>query len=185
MKKILVVVDYQNDFVDGALGFEKAKTLENGIIEKIKKYLNEGEGIVFTYDTHYEGYLNTREGKHLPISHCIVGTQGHRLYGNLTKFEQDISKSNIVNLYKNSFGISPSVMDDIRKKFKDVDEIEVIGIVTNMCVISNVVTFQSAFPNAQMIVDASLCASFDDEMHEKALDVMESMQVKIINREGK
>lgn len=185
MKKILVVVDYQNDFVDGTLGFEKAKTLEDGIVNKVNKYIESQEGVIFTLDIHYEDYLNTREGKNLPIPHCMKGTDGYKIYGKLKEIQLETNIYNTAMVGKNSFGIDPFDMCNIMKKFKGIKEIEIIGIVTNMCVISNVVTFQSAFPEAQMIVDANLCASFDDEMHEKALDVMESMQVKIINREGK
>ena len=87
MKKLLVVIDYQNDFVNGALGFKKAEELEAGIYDKVKKYLSEGYNVVFTYDTHTNEYLNTREGKNLPISHCVINTKGHELYGRLKEFK--------------------------------------------------------------------------------------------------
>ena len=86
MSKLLVVIDYQKDFVDGALGFEKAATLEQGIYQKVTKYLEEGYKVMFTYDTHYQEYLQTREGKNLPVPHCIKGTEGHELYGSLKDF---------------------------------------------------------------------------------------------------
>ena len=79
MKKLLIVVDYQNDFVNGSLGFDKAKEIENNIAGKIMKYRNDNDDIIFTYDTHYDNYLNTYEGKHLPVAHCIENTDGHKL----------------------------------------------------------------------------------------------------------
>ncbi|MBQ9013902.1 MAG: isochorismatase family protein, partial [Bacilli bacterium] len=103
MKKLLVVIDYQNDFVNGALGFKKAEELEAGIYDKVKKYLSEGYNVVFTYDTHTNEYLNTREGKNLPISHCVINTKGHELYGRLIEFKDNI---NTIHINIDSFGIS-------------------------------------------------------------------------------
>lgn len=181
MKKLLVVIDYQNDFVNGSLGFKKAEELEDGIYNKVKKYLDEGYNVVFTYDTHTEEYLNTREGKNLPVSHCVINTEGHELYGRLKEFKED---SNTIHINKYSFGISPQDMIKLVERIgEDIEYIEIVGVVTNICVISNVVTFQSQYINADVSVDASLCASFDEDLHEKALDVIESLQVKVINRD--
>lgn len=179
MQKLLVVVDYQNDFVDGALGFKTAKDLEKPICDKIKEYLDNEYKVIFTYDTHFENYLNTREGKNLPIKHCEINTFGHELYGDLKRF---INNKNVINYNKESFGISPEGMLKIYKEIGEVDTIEIVGVVTNMCVISNVIMFQAQYTDADIIIDAKLCASFDDELHEKALDVAESLQVKVINR---
>ncbi|NMM63301.1 cysteine hydrolase family protein [Clostridium sp. P21] len=180
MKKLLVVVDYQSDFVDGTLGFEKAKTLEKTIYNRINEYIQNGHKVVFTYDTHYEEYLNTREGKNLPVMHCIKGTNGHKLYGKINDFS---NLKNTLHHEKEGFGIKPKDMVELASEIgDDIEEIQVIGVVTNICVISNVVMFQSQFRNADVVVDASLCASFDDSLHEKALDVMEGLQVKVINR---
>lgn len=180
--KLLVVVDYQHDFVEGSLGFTRAKTLEDGIYNKVKKYLDNNDNVVFTYDTHYVDYLYTKEGKKLPIPHCINGTEGHELYGKISDFK---FKNNVIHMKKETFGISPFAMNNFGKRFKDLESIEFVGIVTNMCVISNVVMFQSQYPNAEIIVDASLCAGFIRALHEKALDVLESIYVKVINREEK
>ena len=160
MKRVLVVVDYQKDFVDGALGFEKAKEIEEGIYEKVNSYLSKGDKVVFTYDTHTEDYLATREGKNLPVTHCILN-----------------------HINKGSFGISPSKIIELSEKLgENINCIEIIGVVTNICVISNVVMFQSQYTNAEILVDAKLCAGFNEELHEKAFDVMEGIQVKVINR---
>lgn len=177
MKRLLVVVDYQNDFVDGALGFKKAETLENGIYEKVKSYLNNEDKVLFTYDTHYENYLETREGKNLPVKHCIIDTEGHKLYGKINEFENE---ENTIHINKEAFGIAPEELIKLKEKFKTVDEIELVGVVTNMCVISNVVTLQSTFINANMKVDSNLCASFDDSLHDKTLEILKALQVEVI-----
>lgn len=183
MSKLLVVVDYQHDFVEGALGFPKAKTLEDGIYNKVNEYIANGDKVVFTYDTHDENYLETREGKNLPIPHCIFRTKGHKLYGKLKEF---VREKDTEHIYKKSFGISPyDIHHIIRKLNPNIDTIEIIGIVTNMCVISNAVMFQSEYINSEIIVDASLCAGFNEDLHEKALDVLESIHINVINRGGK
>ncbi|OCA99365.1 cysteine hydrolase family protein [Clostridium beijerinckii] len=178
MNKLLVVIDYQKDFVDGALGFKKAETLEQGIYDKVKEYLKNGNKVLFTYDTHFENYLETREGKSLPVPHCYVDTEGHELYGKLKEF---VGVENTFHYNKNAFGIAPEDMLKISKDVgEDINEIELVGVVTNMCVISNVVTFQSQYINANLSVDGTLCASFDDSLHDKALDVIEALSVKVI-----
>lgn len=180
MAKLLVVIDYQKDFVDGTLGFEKAVTLEQGIYDKVNKYLKNGDKVLFTYDIHYEEYLQTREGKNLPILHCIKGTNGHKLYGKINDFS---NSENTMHYEKKGFGISPEDVIQIANEVgEDIKEIELVGVVTNICVISNMVLFQSQYRNADITVDASLCASFDDSLHEKALDVIEGLQGKVINR---
>ncbi|GCD11695.1 cysteine hydrolase family protein [Clostridium tagluense] len=182
--KLLLVVDYQNDFVVGSLGFLRAIEIENNIYQKVKEYQKNKDYVMFTYDTHHEDYLATREGKHLPVIHCMKGTFGHKLYGKLQKFinlDQSASYGDHVN--KSTFALGQNIF----KLIKDIniDEIEIIGIVTDKCVISNAISFQTAFPNAEITIDASCCASNDDDLHEKALDIMESLQMKIINREAK
>lgn len=180
MSKLLVVIDYQKDFVIGSLGFKKAESLEIGIYDKVNQYLKENNKVIFTYDTHYEDYLKTREGRNLPISHCIINTEGHNLYGKINEFTRN---ENTFHYNKPSFGLSPENMIMIFNEVgSDFEEIEFVGIVTNMCVISNVVTFQSQYVNSNIIVDASLCSSFDEELHSKALDIIESLQVKVLNR---
>lgn len=179
-KKLLVVIDYQNDFVSGALGFEKATTLENGIYDKVNKYLANNDKVLFTYDTHADDYLETREGKNLPVVHCIDGSEGHKLYGKLKEFE---GAENTVHYKKYGFGLSPKDMIELAKEINnDIEEIEIVGVVTNICVVSNMVMFQSQYRNAEIIVDGSLCASFNDSLHDKTLDVIEGLQGKVINR---
>ncbi|ERI95446.1 hypothetical protein HMPREF1982_00189 [Clostridiales bacterium oral taxon 876 str. F0540] len=180
MKKLLVVIDYQKDFVDGALGFPKAVTLEQGIYDRVSEYLKNGDKVLFTYDTHFENYLSTREGRNLPVMHCIKDSEGHKLFGKLVDFE---NAENTLHYEKKGFGIAPKDMLKIADELgEDIEKIELIGVVTNICVISNLVMFQSQFRNADVVVDASLCASFDESLHEKTLDVVEGLQGKVINR---
>ena len=179
MKKLLVVVDYQKDFVDGVLGFAGAENLDKKIVEKVNQYLTDGCTVFYTMDTHTENYLNTREGKQLPVPHCILGTEGWELYGETGKLLKD--GVNAYMLKKQTFGVSPFDMTSELLKFdEEVESIEIVGLVTNMCDISVAVTFQARFPNAQIIVHADLVDSFDKELHNKALDVMEGMQMKVI-----
>lgn len=133
---------------------------------------------MFTYDTHNKNYLKTREGRNLPIPHCYIGTEGHELYGRIKEFKQF---KNTFHYNKESFGISPKDMIKLSEDVgNDIDQIEFVGVVSNICVISNVVTFQSQYINAQIIIDSNFCASSDEDLHKKAMDVAESLQAKII-----
>ncbi len=176
MEKILVVVDYQVDFVDGTLGFAGAEKLDAGIAERIRRY---GKGKVFyTLDTHSENYLSTREGRHLPVVHCVKGTPGWEPYGETKRALEEVEA---VCFEKESFGlpVTPEVSAQLPES---VDEIELCGLVSSICVLSNAVALQSLYPQAQLTVDASLTGSFDPIMNEKCLDVMENLQINVINR---
>ncbi|MDD3171182.1 MAG: cysteine hydrolase [Bacilli bacterium] len=173
--KLLAVVDYQNDFVTGVLGFPRAKSLEKKICQKIEEYHQNGDDVVFMMDTHYDDYLNTEEGRNLPIVHAVKGTLGWQLYG---KVNQAVGKNDVIFM-KESFG-SREFGDFLKNK--NYETIELIGLVTNICVISNAIIAKTFMPNAKIIVDASCTDSFDSELNEKALDVMESFHVKIENR---
>ena len=177
MERYLFVIDYQNDFVDGALGFPGAETLDAGIAAKVRAY---GEGhVLFTRDTHFENYLDTREGKLLPVPHCIKGTKGWELYGETAAAVAEVNAPAIDKLV---FGMD--VTDPVTAAVlpAHADEIELVGLVSNICVISNACVLQAKYPEARIIVDASLTASMDPVMHEKVLDVLEGFQVKVINR---
>lgn len=179
MKKILVVVDYQKDFVDGALGFPGAENLDLKIVERVNEYLKNDDYIFYTMDTHGSNYMETREGKQLPIPHCILGSDGWQLYGETGKLLKD--GVNSIMLKKQTFGVSPFDMTSELFNFdEEIESIEIVGLVTNMCDISVAVTFQARFPNAQLIINANLVDSFDKVLHEKTLDVMEGMQMKVI-----
>ena len=174
MKQVLVVVDYQNDFVSGSLGFPEAEALEPKLHKKVQDYLDAKDDVVYTMDTHGENYLDTQEGKKLPIPHCLCGSEGWQLHGRLryqlaycTFFE------------KNTFG-SLDLLHYLEEKRYDV--IELVGVVSNICVISNAILAKAAQPEAQIIVDAQCVASNDPAMQEKAFDILENLHIDVVNR---
>lgn len=171
--KALVVVDYQIDFVNGALGFEGAELLEDIIIDKIEKCRSEGGKVIFTLDTHSENYLETAEGKKLPVVHCVDGTEGHELFGQLPEY---VLKDDIV-IKKPSFG---SLELAAILKANNYDEVELCGLVTDICVVSNAIIAKAALPESKIVVDSSACASFDKSAHEAALKVMKSVQIDVL-----
>ena len=185
MKRLLIVVDYQVDFVDGALGFEGAELLDERIARKIDEYREASDSIAFTLDTHHKDYLDTFEGSVLPIPHCIEGSDGHALYGQVATRMLDSDEV----FLKPTFG-SSALFERLMKRqevaktigTEPFESIEVVGLVSNMCVLSNAVIARTACPNVPIIVDASCTAAPDDAMNEKALDIMEGLQIKVINR---
>ena len=177
MERYLFVIDYQNDFVDGALGFPGAETLDSGIAAKVRAY---GPGrVLFTRDTHFENYLDTREGRLLPVTHCIRGTEGWQLYGETAAACAEVNAPAIDKLVFGMDVTDPATAAVLPQR---ADEIELVGLVSNICVVSNACVLQARYPEARIIVDASLTASMDPAMHEKVLDVLEGFQVKVINR---
>ena len=171
--KALVVVDYQIDFVNGALGFAGAELLDPLIVEKIEQCRKEGGKVIFTFDTHTEDYLNTAEGRKLPVPHCIKGTEGHKLYGEVAN---SVKPEDTV-IEKPSFGSL-----ELIKVLQDgcFDEVELCGLVTDICVVSNAVIAKAALPEARVVVDGKACASFDKDKHNAALEVMKSVHVDVI-----
>ena len=173
----LFVIDYQKDFVDGALGFPGAEKLDALIAARVWEY---GPGKVwFTRDTHFEDYLTTREGRHLPAPHCIKGSDGWQNYGETAKALEEVGA---VGIDKLTFGMDiadPAILSMLPEK---AERIELCGLVSNICVISNAAVLQGHYPNAQMVVDANLTASFAPDLHEKTLDVLSGLQVEILNR---
>ena len=177
MERYLFVIDYQNDFVDGALGFPGAEKLDAGIAAKIRAY---GPGrVLFTRDTHFDNYLDTREGRLLPVVHCIKGTHGWALYGETARAIEEIGAPGIDKLV---FGMDVTDPATASVLPETADEIELVGLVSNICVVSNACVLQAKYPEARIIVDAKLTASMDPQMHEKVLDVLEGFQVKVVNR---
>ena len=187
--KMLVVIDYQKDFVNGKLGFDGAENLDSKIAQKIRQYEINGGIIVRTMDTHFKNYLETREGKNLPVEHCLFRTDGWEMYGATGKAWDEISERMATySLDKRSFGVDPSLMIELIGYLRmsgievaDIETIEFVGLVSNICVLSNVVVFQSAFPNATMVVNPMLTDSFDKELHEATMKVLGGLQVKFID----
>ncbi len=173
MKKLLIEVDFQNDFVNGSLGFEKAKLLDDTIYNKIIEYQNAKDDIIFTFDTHDHNYFDTEEGKNLPVAHCIKGTIGHKLYGKVaTLFDEN---SNIY-FEKETF---PSLELANYLKDKRYEYIELCGLVSNICVLSNVIMVKSALPNAVIVVEQKLTSSFDEELNNKTMDILKGIHVVV------
>jgi nicotinamidase-related amidase len=171
--KALVVVDYQNDFVNGALGFSGAEKLEPIIEAKIEQCRENGGRVIFTLDTHTANYLNTAEGRKLPIVHCADGTDGHKLYGRIA----GCVKAEDIVIKKPSFG-SLELAETL--KSGGFDEVELCGLVTDICVVSNAIIAKAALPEAEVTVCANACAAADIAAHERALAVMRGVQINVI-----
>jgi len=171
MKKLLIVVDMQNDFIDGSLGTAQAQGVVENVKAKIEQYANRGDRIIFTRDTHDESYLKTQEGKNLPVEHCIAGTEGWQISSKL-------NAENALVFDKKSFG-SPELAAYI-KGGPDIDEIELIGLCTDICVISNALILKAFLPEMKITVDGKCCAGVTPESHQNALEAMKMCQVNII-----
>ena len=177
MNRYLFVIDYQKDFVDGALGFPGAEKLDAKIAEKVRAY---GKGrVFFTRDTHFDNYLSTREGRNLPVVHCMKDTPGWQVYGETAKALAEVEAPGIDKLV---FGMDVTDPATAKVLPASADEIELVGLVSNICVVSNAVVLQSKYPEATIIVDAACTDSFDKSLHEKVLDVLEGFQVKVTGR---
>ena len=175
--KILVVVDMQNDFIDGALGTREAVTIVPKVVEKIKSF--EGR-ILFTRDTHEADYLGTQEGKNLPVEHCIRGTKGWELAPEIEKLrtEEPIDKPSFGSI---SLGTLLKAQDEELKKQGEpgIESITLIGFCTDICVISNAMILKAYLPEVPVIVDADCCAGVTPESHKNALEAMKVCQIKI------
>ena len=173
MNRLLVVVDYQNDFVDGALGFKGAELISHNIAELIKDFRNNGDEVVFTYDTHNEDYLNTVEGKNLPVPHCFKGSDGWQLYPEINALLGD---SKVFE--KPGFG-SKELGHYIENN--DFEEIYLCGLVSDICVFSNAIiakAFSSPYTKIKVVRNAT--SSFDLDMQEKSFDVLKHLHIEII-----
>lgn len=165
MKKTLIVIDMQKDFVDGSLGTAEAVAILENVKKKIEEYKKNGDDIIFTRDTHGENYLNTNEGKHLPVVHCVEGTPGWEIYEGLY-----VEGSEIIN--KPSFGFTGWGEYSF-------EEVELIGLCTDICVISNALIIKAFFPEIRVSVDSSCCAGVTPLKHEAALEAMRSCQIEV------
>ncbi|WP_458861925.1 cysteine hydrolase family protein [Acidaminobacterium chupaoyuni] len=174
MKKLLIVVDYQNDFVTGSLGFEGAKAIESAICDKIRSYQKAGGHVVYTLDTHHPDYADTQEGKKLPVPHCIKDTAGWQLYGDVAHMLQGCRC-----FEKNTFG-SAALLDFLRAEENQYTVIELCGVVTNICVISNAVLAKAAQPEAEIVIDRQCVAGADEEMNQKTFEVLKGLQVTVL-----
>ena len=174
MKKILIVVDMQKDFVDGALGSKEAVAIVDNVVKKIESF--DGD-IIVTYDTHEEDYMDTQEGKKLPVPHCIKETEGWELD---KKIQKALSKKEYYTIEKPTFG-STELPLYIKEKY-DGEEIsvELIGLCTDICVVSNALLLKANFLEAEISVDSSCCAGVTVESHNAALTTMKMCQINVI-----
>ena len=177
MKKVLVVVDMQNDFVDGALGTPEAVAVVKNVAKKIREF--DGDELFVTYDTHYDNYLNTLEGQKLPVPHCIDGTYGHDLNAEIKAALSGKDYKDVIKAGFGSFSISKGLKD--RYPGEEM-EVEFVGLCTDICVVSNVLIMRAGYPNARITVDASCCAGVTPEKHAAALETMRSCQIEVIGQ---
>ena len=173
MAKILVVVDMQKDFVDGALGTNEAVAIVDNVAEKIK---NHDGDIIVTYDTHFENYMETQEGKNLPVPHCIKGTDGWQLD---SKVQSALQNKKYKVIEKLIFG-STELPQYIKSNYNEKEiEIELIGLCTDICVVSNALLLKANFLETKISVDANCCAGVTVESHNAALTTMKMCQIEV------
>lgn len=171
--KLLVVVDMQKDFVDGSLGTPEAQAIVDSVVKKVSTEKAAGTDLIFTLDTHETNYLETAEGKHLPVEHCIRGTEGWMLIPELRSLAEGCK---IVE--KPTFGSTKLAHLAASNRY---DSIELIGLCTDICVISNALLLKAAVPETPISVDASCCAGVTPASHENALSAMNMCQITIIS----
>ncbi len=177
MRELLVVVDMQTDFVDGALGTKEAQKIVENVVSKVKSAKECGKDIIFTMDTHtrdthQENNSETQEGKKLPIAHSIKGSKGWEIIPKLQKLTQDC-----MILENPSFGCTQLAHIAARGQY---ESIELVGLCTDICVISNAMIFKSSLPEAEIFVDANCCAGVSPESHRNALEAMKMCQIEIL-----
>ena len=176
MKKILVVIDMQNDFIDGALGTPEAVAIVENVKAKILSYPR--ENVFATRDTHHQYYMDTQEGRNLPVPHCIRGTDGWQIRPEIAEL---IFPDHIID--KPTFGSTQlaKLMEVLERREEDGIEIELVGLCTDICVVSNALLLKAAMPETPISCDASCCAGVTPAKHEAALETMRSCQIRIIN----
>ena len=170
--KLLAVIDMQNDFIDGALGTREAEQIVAAVKKKVNAYLEDQDSVVFTRDTHTEAYLGTQEGRNLPVLHCVKGTKGWEI-------ADGIYADGCRVIDKPSFGSLE--LAEYAAKFKELESIELIGLCTDICVISNAMILKARLPEVPVLVDAACCAGVTPESHQNALQAMKACQIQIIN----
>lgn len=178
MKHVLIVVDMQTDFVDGALGTPEAVAILDNVTAKIKAYAHDSDGVIFvTYDTHTEDYMNTSEGKHLPVPHCIKGTAGWALHPAVAAALEGVTYTAVE---KPTFG-SVELPTLVGQAAAGDFSVELIGLCTDICVVSNTLLLKAHYPEVSISVDASCCAGVTPDTHKAALTTMGMCQIEVKN----
>ena len=175
MKKVLIVVDMQNDFIDGALGTKEAVAIVPKVISKIESY--DGEMVIATRDTHTENYMETSEGKHLPVPHCILNTKGWEIREDIAAA---LEKAGAEILNKPTFGSVDLAAKILKLAEKEELEIELVGLCTDICVVSNALIIKATFPDIPVSVDSACCAGVTPESHSAALTTMQMCQITVL-----
>lgn len=180
---ILVVVDMQNDFIDGALGSAQAERIVSGVAEKIRAAAGQGSLIFVTQDTHSGEYLSTLEGKNLPVPHCLRGSEGWRLHEDVRAALEEAAPERLQIIEKPGFG-SVELMEQLGRAAAagPVEEIEFVGLCTDICVIANAMLAKACLTEVPVVVDAACCAGVTPQSHQTALDAMTACQIEIRNR---
>mgnify|MGYP005788122913 FL=1 len=173
MKKLLLVIDMQNDFIDGSLGTKEAQKILPAVIEKVREF--DGD-VIFTRDTHFENYMETQEGRRLPVPHCIKGTAGWELAPELERLR---AERNAPVFDKLTFGCKELPVYLAEHYPEGLESAELIGVCTDICVISNALLLKTFFPELPVSVTASLCAGVTPESHENALKAMKMCQIEV------
>lgn len=173
MRNVLVVVDMQKDFVDGALGSKGAVAIVDNVVEKINNF--DGE-IIVTYDTHLDNYMETREGKYLPVPHCIKNTDGWQLND---KVQSALDSKEYTKIYKPTFG-STALVEKFNGCNQTETEVTLVGLCTDICVVSNAMLLKANYPEMNITVDASCCAGVTPESHKASLVTMKMCQINVI-----
>ena len=178
MKHVLIVVDMQTDFVDGALGTPEAVAILENVTAKIKAYAADPDGVIFvTYDTHTESYMETSEGKHLPVPHCIKGTAGWALHPTVASALEGVTYTAVEKPTFGSVALPALVKEAAAGDFS----VELIGLCTDICVVSNTLLLKAHYPEVSISVDASCCAGVTPETHRAALTTMGMCQIEVKN----
>ena len=176
MKKILIVVDMQNDFISGSLGTEEARAVVPRVAKKIREF--DGDELFVTYDTHFDNYPETLEGKKLPILHCLKGTSGHDIDPEIMR---ELSQKRYRDIFKNGFG-TYEIAETLNRLYPDEDmEFEIAGLCTDVCVVTNALIIRAGYPDAVIRVDALCCAGVTREGHAAALETMRNCQIDVLN----
>lgn len=174
MKKVLIVVDMQKDFVDGSLGTKEAVGIVDAVVAKVKAF--EGE-VIFTRDTHYDNYMDSQEGKNLPVIHCVKDTEGWEIIPELKLLAEESGSKCYDKL---TFG-STFLAEDLKKAYEagEIASVELVGLCTDICVVSNALLIKAFMPELQVSVDSACCAGVTPEKHEAALETMRSCQILV------
>lgn len=169
--KLLIVIDMQNDFVSGVLGTPEARAIVPAVAAKVKEYVKNGDKVIYTRDTHFNNYLDTAEGKKLPVPHCIRYSDGWQIVPEVYEFGSLV-------IDKITFGYTGWRVLDVG--FEQFESIELVGVCTSICILSNAIILKNIFPETPIIVDSKCCACVTPESHETALAAMRMCQIDVI-----